>query len=141
MKTLRQDRGAYTRLLVRYAQAGDPPGWRHRRQPAAYAGRHQRRQMLIAFSHKPMLGDDAVAVENRHVIARAVEAGFTVNLSADNPMHADQLAALRIGLVVSVLARTYAAAQAATGSYVSGTSGARRLTNGVTARHISRDTR
>ena len=54
---------------------------------AANAGKH-----VIAFTHKPVLGDDPVAVENRRLIAMAVEAGFTVNLSADNPAHADQLA-------------------------------------------------
>ena len=55
-----------------------------------------------------MLGDDPVAVENRLLIAMAVKAGFTVNLSADNPAQADQLAALGIAPVVTVLARAYA---------------------------------
>jgi hypothetical protein len=50
----------------------------------------------IAFTHKPVLGDDAVAVENR------------VNLSANNPEHADRLAELGIAPVVTVLARAYA---------------------------------
>ena len=63
---------------------------------------------VIAFTHKPVLGDDPVAVENRRMIAMAVKAGFTVNLSADNPDHADQLAALGIAPVVTVLARAYA---------------------------------
>ena len=40
---------------------------------------------VIAFTHKPVLGDDPVAAENRHLIALAVKAGFTVNLSANNP--------------------------------------------------------
>ena len=31
------------------------------------------------------LGDDPVAVENRRLIAAAIKAGFTINLSADNP--------------------------------------------------------
>jgi hypothetical protein len=38
----------------------------------------------------------------------AVAAGFTVNLSADNPAHADQLMALGIAPVVTVLARASA---------------------------------
>jgi hypothetical protein len=62
----------------------------------------------IAFTHKPVLGDDPVAVENRRVIAAAIKAGFTINLSADNPAHADRLAELGIAPVVTVLARAYA---------------------------------
>jgi hypothetical protein len=38
----------------------------------------------------------------------AVEAGFTINLSADNAAHADRLAELGIAPVVAVLARAYA---------------------------------
>lgn len=60
---------------------------------------------VIAFTHKPVLGNDPVIAENRRLIAMAVEAGFTVNLSADNPDHADHLAALGIAPVVTVLAR------------------------------------
>src|SRR6202022_3421144 len=62
----------------------------------------------IAFTHKPVLGDDPVAIENRRLIAAAVKARFTVNLSADNPAHADMLAELGIAPVVTVLARAYA---------------------------------
>jgi hypothetical protein len=62
----------------------------------------------IAFTHKPVLGDHNVAIENRRLIAEAVEAGFTINLSADNPAHADRLAELGIAPVVTVLARAYA---------------------------------
>jgi hypothetical protein len=47
---------------------------------------------VIAFTHKPVLGDDAVAVENRRLIATAIKAGFTINLSGDNRAHADMLA-------------------------------------------------
>ena len=50
----------------------------------------------------------AKPIENRRLIAAAVEAGFTVNLSADNPAHADRLADLGIAPVVTVLARAYA---------------------------------
>jgi len=49
---------------------------------------------LIAFTHKSVLGDDPVDTENRRLIAAAVNAGFTINLSADNPAHADKLAEL-----------------------------------------------
>src|ERR1700732_5449272 len=96
--------------LWRYAQAGDLPG--HAAQidgellhelVAANAGKQ-----VIAFTHKPVLGGDPVAVENRRLIATAIKAGFTVNLSADNPAHADALADLGIAPVVTVLARAYA---------------------------------
>jgi len=96
--------------LWRYAQAGDLPGYGPkidgallRELVAANAGEN-----AIAFTHKPVLGDDPVATENRRLIAAAVRAGFTINLSADNPAHADRLAALGIAPVVTVLARAYA---------------------------------
>ena len=96
--------------LWRYAQAGDLPGYGAaidasllQALVAANAGKP-----VIAFTHKPVFGNDPVAVENRRMIAMAVKAGFTVNLSADNPDHADQLAALGIAPVVTVLARAYA---------------------------------
>ncbi len=96
--------------LWRYAQAGDLPGYGPKidgalldELVAANTGKN-----VIAFTHKPVLGDDPVAVENRRLIAAAVKAGFTVNLSADNPAHADRLAELGIAPVVTVLARAYA---------------------------------
>jgi hypothetical protein len=96
--------------LWRYAQAGDLPGYAAKidgtlfqELVAANIGKN-----VIAFTHKPVLGDDPVAVENRRLIAAAVEAGFTVNLSADNPAGADRLAELGIAPVVIVLARAYA---------------------------------
>jgi hypothetical protein len=96
--------------LWRYAQAGDLPGYGPEIDGAllqelvtANSGKN-----AIAFTHKPVLGDDPVAVENRRVIAAALEARFTVNLSADSPAHADRLAELGIAPVVTVLARAYA---------------------------------
>src|SRR5713101_1976710 len=96
--------------LWRYAQAGDLPGYGAKidgalldELVAANTGKN-----AIAFTHKPVLGDDIVAVENRRLIAAAVKAGFTVNLSANNPANADKLAELGIGPVVTVLARAYA---------------------------------
>jgi hypothetical protein len=57
--------------LWRYAQAGDLPGYGAEidgtlleELVAANSGKN-----VIAFTHKPVLGDDAVAVENRRVIA------------------------------------------------------------------------
>jgi hypothetical protein len=96
--------------LWRYAQAGDLPGYGAaidgnllQMLVAANAGKR-----VIAFTHKPVLDDGPVATENRRLIAMAVEAGFTVNLSADNPAHADELAALGIAPVVTVLTHVYA---------------------------------
>jgi hypothetical protein len=96
--------------LWRYAQAGDLPGYGAEidgalldELVAANTGKN-----AIAFTHKPVLGDDPVAVENRCWIVAAVKAGFTVNLSANNPAHADRLAELGIASVVTVLARAYA---------------------------------
>jgi hypothetical protein len=98
-------------LLWRYAQAGDLPGYGAeidgallQELVAANTGKN-----AIVFTHKPLLlGDDPVAVENRRLIAAAVKAGFTVNLSANNLAHADSLAQLGIAPVVTVLARAYA---------------------------------
>jgi hypothetical protein len=96
--------------LWRHAQAGDLPGNGSEidgtlldELVAANAGKN-----AIAFSHKPVLGNDRVAVENRRLIAAAIKAGFTINLSADNTAHADRLAELGIAPVVTVLARAYA---------------------------------
>jgi hypothetical protein len=96
--------------LWRYAQAGDLPGngvtidaTLLEELVAANAGKN-----VIAFTHKPVLGDNPVVIENRSLIAAAIKAGFTINLSADNTAHADKLAELGIAPVVTVLARAYA---------------------------------
>jgi hypothetical protein len=96
--------------LWRYAQAGDLPGYGPQidgtlleELVAANTGKN-----VIAFTHKPVLGDDTFARENRLLIAAAAKAGFTINLSADNPAHADSLAELGIAPIVTVLGRAYA---------------------------------
>jgi hypothetical protein len=96
--------------LWRYAQAGDLPGYGPQidgtlleELVAANTGKN-----VIAFTHKPVLGDDTFARENRLLIAAAIKAGFTINLSADNPAHADSLAELGIAPIVTVLGRAYA---------------------------------
>jgi hypothetical protein len=96
--------------LWRYAQAGDLPGYGPQIDAtlleelvAANVGKN-----VIAFTHKPVLGDNPVAVENRRLISAAIMAGFTINLSADNPAQADRLAELELAPVVTVLARAYA---------------------------------
>jgi hypothetical protein len=96
--------------LWRHAQAGDLPGFGPQIDGTllqelvfANAGKN-----VIAFTHKPVLGYDPAAVANRRWIDAAIKAGFTINLSADNPAHADRLAELGIAPVVTVLARGYA---------------------------------
>jgi hypothetical protein len=94
----------------RYAQAGDLPGYGPQIDATLLeelVGANAGKQ-VIAFTHKPVLGDNPVVVENRRLIAEGIMAGFTINLSADNPAHADKLAELGIAPVVTVLARDYA---------------------------------
>jgi hypothetical protein len=98
------------RTLWRYAQAGDLPGTddaidTELLSQLVIANRGKR---MIAFTHKPMLPDTAAAARNRSVIAAANAAGFTINLSANNPAEADALADLKIGPVVMILAHDYA---------------------------------
>lgn len=52
----------------------------------------------FTYTHKPVAG-----IAEQLAIRAANAAGFTINLSGNNPAHADQLAALDIGPVVSVL--------------------------------------
>ena len=98
------------RTLWRYAQAGDLPGT----DDAIDAEllwqlvRANRGKRVIAFTHKPVLPDTEVAARNRSVIAAANAAGFTINLSANNPAQADALADLRIVPVVTIVAHDYA---------------------------------
>jgi hypothetical protein len=96
--------------LWRYAQAGDLPGYGRQIDGTLLEEliAANTDKTVIAFTHKPVLGDDPVAHENRRLIAAAIKAGFTINLSADNPAHADRLAELGIAPVVTVLARAYA---------------------------------
>lgn len=63
---------------------------------AANAGRKG-----FTYTHHNVLGANGAA--NRAVVKAANDAGFTINLSANNLAHADQLAALEIGPVVCVL--------------------------------------
>jgi hypothetical protein len=88
--------------LWRHNQAGDLPGEGNRINTAELG------QLVAAnkgkrgftYTHKPMTPDNRIAVTaaNAH--------GFTVNLSANNVTHADELAELEIAPVVVVLAST-----------------------------------
>jgi hypothetical protein len=86
--------------LWRHNQAGDLPGYKDTldvRMLAALvrAAAHTRG---FTYTHKP-LGRSA----ERAAIARANRTGFVVNLSGNNPAHADTLADLQVGPVVTVL--------------------------------------
>ena len=87
-------------ILWRHNQAGDLPGIGD-----AIDGRAMY-DLVVAntgkrgftYTHKPMSN-----ITNREAIAHANAAGFTVNLSANNLEHADELADLGIAPVVTVL--------------------------------------
>lgn len=86
--------------MWRHNLAGDLPGdgdriagSKLRELVAANDGRRG-----FTFTHKPL------TTTARHAVRIANERGFTVNLSADSPRHADKLADLNVGPVVTVLA-------------------------------------
>ena len=100
------------RQLWRHNQAGDLPG----------KGNRTNRKQCIAlakvsasagsrgytYTHKPCLdGESPAAPRNRETIAAMNRAGMTVNLSGNNPAHADRLADLAIAPVVAVLPSTH----------------------------------
>jgi len=86
--------------LWRHNQAGDLPGQGDEIDAAALADlvAANRGRRGFTYTHKPMTSPAA-----REAIAGANEAGFTVNLSANDLAHADELAALEIAPVAVVL--------------------------------------
>ena len=91
--------------LIRGNQAGDLPGYGNEidvdmMKDLIVATRGKR---FFTYTHKPVLGDDAVSLANRAIVAEANRAGTVVNLSADTIDEADRLAALNIGPVVTLL--------------------------------------
>lgn len=86
--------------LWRMNQAGDLPGPGDEIDIAALAGlvAANRGRRGFTYTHKPMHSPAA-----REAIAAANEAGFTVNLSANDLAHADAMAALGIAPVAVVL--------------------------------------
>lgn len=87
--------------LWRHNQAGDLPGINNA------IDTHAMEQLMAAnmgkrgftFTHKPMVDNR----ENRLIVAASNLMGFTVNLSANNIAHADELAALKIAPVAVIL--------------------------------------
>ena len=102
----------------RMNQAGDLPGRSDRIDAARLAevaevnARHGARG--FTYTHKPTRAVDvadavadpgALAAANRAAIADALARGFTINLSANSPSHADALADLDLAPVVVLLPR------------------------------------
>ena len=59
------------------------------------------------YTHKPVIGNDPIAKQNKALVKAANENGFTINLSADNLAEADKLKKLNIGPVVTLLPESY----------------------------------
>jgi len=57
----------------------------------------------FTYTHKPVLGNSKLEKANRNVVKHANDNGFTINLSGNNLDHADKLAELNIGPVVTIL--------------------------------------
>lgn len=85
--------------LWRHNQAGDLAGYADTIDPDML------RQLVAAnrgkrgftYTHKPMTPDNTESVKHANA------SGFTINLSANNPAHADQLADMGIAPVVTIL--------------------------------------
>ncbi len=97
--------------LWRHNQAGDLPGVGNAidatlMSALVKANTHRRG---FTYTHKPVLKgqcDNATLATNRKAIADANAKGFTVNLSANNLTHADELADTELGPVVTLLPAT-----------------------------------
>lgn len=91
--------------LWRHNQAGDLPGDGVRvdqtallKLVTANVGKRG-----FTYTHYPVTGESNVEAQNRQAIQDANDGGFTVNLSGNNLAHADHLASLDIGPVVTVM--------------------------------------
>lgn len=97
----------------RYAVAGDLPGEGDSIDTCALIDitEANRGKRGFTYTHKPVLYDTVtrytvhrhIADGNRKAIERANKNGFTINLSANDPNHADALYDLEIGPVVCLL--------------------------------------
>ena len=86
--------------IWRHNQAGDLPGAGNAIDPIALADLVEANtgRRGFTYTHKPMS-----SAQNIAAVASANAAGFTINLSANNPTEADTLASLEIGPVVTIL--------------------------------------
>ena len=87
--------------LWRHNQAGDLPsdGVTIDAEALASLVRANKGKQGFTYTHHNVTDMEG----NREAVAHANANGFTINLSANNPRHADALAALNIGPVVTVL--------------------------------------
>lgn len=94
-----------TGQLWKHNQAGDLPGAGNRIDPEGLSAlvEANRGKRGFTYSHKPVLGESNLATSNRASIRWANREGFTVNLSGNNPAHADALADSQAGPVVCLL--------------------------------------
>jgi len=97
--------------LWRHNQAGDLPGAGNKidkvKIQSLVSANNAAQALGFTYTHKPVLGRDPVAKENKVIIKNANKAGFTINLSADNLTQADKLVKLNIGPVVTLLPEDY----------------------------------
>jgi len=90
----------------RHNQAGDLPGDNNAIDPGLLSElvRANRGRNGFTYTHKPVLDSQPGPVRsNRASVARANRDGFTINLSANGLRHADELAALNVAPVVTIL--------------------------------------
>lgn len=89
--------------LWRHNQAGDLPGQGDEIHTEAFLGliEANRGKLGFTYTHKPMTSSNA------ELVAKANAEGFTVNLSANNLEHADELKATNAGPVVVVVAEDH----------------------------------
>jgi hypothetical protein len=93
--------------IWRHNQAGDLPGLGAKidRRALLQLAEVSRKAGRVGFTytHKPLLrGQAPEAAANRRALAAAAAAGLVVNASANNPGHADALAALGLPVCVTV---------------------------------------
>jgi hypothetical protein len=97
--------------LWRHNQAGDLPGAGNKidkvKIQSLVSANNAAQALGFTYTHKPVLGRDPIAKENKVIIKNANKAGFTINLSADNLKQADQLMKLKIAPVVTLLPEDY----------------------------------
>jgi hypothetical protein len=97
--------------LWRHNQAGDLPGLGPKidkvKIESLVKANASSQAAGFTYTHKPILGRDSVAIDNRKLIKAANKSGFTINLSADNLHDADKMKRLNIGPVVTLLPQSY----------------------------------
>jgi len=93
----------------RHNQAGDLPGIGNRINTSQLIKlvRANNKKRGFTYTHKPVLGTTKQAIKNRWAIQSANQNGFTINLSGNNPNHADELAELDIAPVVTVVPENF----------------------------------